>query len=302
MDGGLINVSLNINVSQAALICMQCQLSISNSQLVFIASGQVLSAVALQVHSDIELSNASVQYRFQSLQAAGIVSIISESIFISLVNVKLNGFNSEQSQKNGYFVSKVTVLTLLNIANLQMCANEVNAAGSGIDNLQLNRDILSSCQNSCDNGSFYSYGICVQKLEHGEMIDNTFACIDPFAFDGQIAECACKNGYILNISYCIPVVISITNLDTAMHDLNSQTNLIVEQQKQYLEQMINGNILLIDQYLGNNVSILNTTISQELADVETNLINNVSMIQFYLKNNISDVQVSTVYAVFGFMM
>ncbi|CAL6077268.1 Conserved_hypothetical protein [Hexamita inflata] len=290
IDEGLINVSLNINVSQAALICMQCQLSISNSQLVFIASGQVLSAVMLQVHQEIQLLNTSVQYRFQSLQAAGIVSIISESIFISLVNVKLNGHNSEQSQNSGYFFSKLTVSTLLNIDNLQVCANEVKAVGSEIDNLQLNGDILSSCSSSCNSGSFYSYGICVQQLQHGEMIDNTFACVDPFEFDGQIAECACKDGYILNISYCIPIVISITNIDTTMHDLNNQTNIVIEQQKQYLEHMINGNISLIDQYLGNNVSILNATISQELEYVESNLINNVSMIYSYLQNNISDIQ------------
>ncbi|CAL5975264.1 Conserved_hypothetical protein [Hexamita inflata] len=290
IEGGLINVSLNINVSQAALVCMQCQLSISNSQLVFIASGQVLSAVALQVHQEIQLLNTLVQYRFQSLQAAGIVSIISESIFTSLVNVKLNGYNSEQSQNSGYFVSKLTTSTLFNIANFQVCANEDNAIGSGIENLQLDGDILSNCQSSCYSGSFYSYGICVQQLQHGEMIDNTFVCIDPFEFDGQIAQCVCRNGYILNISYCIPIVISITNLDTTMHDLNSQTNMVIKQQKQYLEQMINGNISLLDQYLGNNVSILNATISQELEDVESNLINNVSMIQSYLKNNISDVQ------------
>ncbi|CAL6086967.1 Conserved_hypothetical protein [Hexamita inflata] len=290
IDGGLINVSLNINVSQAALICMQCQLSISNSQLVFIASGHVMSAVALQVHQEIQLLNTSVQYRFQSLQAAGFVSIISESIYISLVNVKMNGYNSEQSQNSGYFVSKLAVSTLLNIDNLQVCANEDKAVGSGIDNLQLNGAILSSCQSSCYSGSLYSYGICVQQLQHGEMIDNTFVCIYPFEFDCQIAQCVCRNWYILNISYCIPIVISITNLDTTMHDINSQTNMVIEQQKQYLEQMINGNISLIDQYLDNNVSILNALISQELADVEYNLNNNVSMIQSYLKNNISDVQ------------
>ncbi|CAL5981577.1 Conserved_hypothetical protein [Hexamita inflata] len=290
IDEGLINVSLNINVSQAALICMQCQLSISNSQLVFIASGQVLSAVVLQVHSEIQLLNTSVQYRFQSLQAAGIVSTISESIFISLVNAKLNGHNSEQSPNSGYFFSKLTVSTLVNIDSLQVCANEDDAVGSGIDNLQSNGAILSSCQSSCNSGRFYSYGICVQQLQHGEMIDNTFVCVDPFEFDGHIAECVCKDGYILNVSYCVPIVISITNLDTTMHDLTNQTKAAIEQQKQYLEQMINGNISLLDQYLGNNVSILNASISQELEDVESNLINNVSMILSYLKNNISDVQ------------
>ncbi|CAL6030131.1 Hypothetical_protein [Hexamita inflata] len=290
IDGGLINVSLNINVSQAALVCMQCQLSVSNTQLVFIASGQVLSAVTLQVISEIELTNTSVQYRFQSVQAAGIVSQIIESVFISLVDVKMNGYNSEQSQNSGHFVSKLTVSALFNIANLQVCTNEDKAAGSGIEYLQLNGDILSSCQSSCNSGSFSSYGICVQQLVHGEMSGNTFVCVDPFEFDDQIAECVCKDGYILNVSYCIPIVISITNLDTTMHDLNNQTNMVVGQQKQYLEQMINGNVSLMDQYLGNNISDLNATVSQRLADAEVNLIDNVTQLQSYLKNNISDIQ------------
>lgn len=63
------------------------------------------------------------------------------------------------------------------------------------------------------------------------MSGNTFVCVDPFEFDDQIAECVCKDGYILNVSYCIPIVISITNLDTTMHDLNNQTNMVVGQQK-----------------------------------------------------------------------
>lgn len=67
IDNGLINVTLSVNVSQAALICMACQLSVSNSQLIFIANGQVLSAAALNVLVKLSLINSSVEYRFQSL-------------------------------------------------------------------------------------------------------------------------------------------------------------------------------------------------------------------------------------------
>ncbi|CAL6103732.1 Conserved_hypothetical protein [Hexamita inflata] len=291
INGGLINVSLNVNVSQAALVCMQCQLSVSNSQLVFIASGQLLSAVALQVLLEIEMANTSVQYRFQSLQAAGLISQIGESIFVSLVDVKLNGYNSEQSQYSGFLVSKVSVSILINLANLQLCANEAKAVGAGAAYLLLNGEVLASCPNSCSLGSFYSYGICVSQLLHGEMANGTFVCVDPFEFDGEIAECVCKEGYMINTSYCIPVVISITNLDTAMHELNSQTNLAIGQQKYYLESAITGNASLMDQHIGSNVSSLNATISQIAEELDANLNRNFSALQLEMQASATEIQI-----------
>ncbi|CAL6058313.1 Conserved_hypothetical protein [Hexamita inflata] len=292
ISGGLINVSLNVNVSQAALVCMQCQLAVSDSQLVFIAGGQVLSAVCIKVLSSMELTNTSVQHRFQSLQAAGIVSQISEpSLTVSLVDVKLNGYNSERSQSSGYLISKLSVSISVIIANLQACATEGNAVGSGLVYLQLNGDVLSTCLQSCPVGSFYSYGVCVAQLVHGEMQDNsTLACVDPFEFDGEAAECACKDGYVLNISHCIPIAISITNLDTTMKYLNNQTNTMVEQQKQHLESMIVGNTSMMSQYLNGNITNLSASVSQGLADAQNDLASSVTQLQQQIINSMDDAQ------------
>ncbi|CAL6058311.1 Conserved_hypothetical protein [Hexamita inflata] len=292
ISGGLINVSLNVNVSQAALVCMQCQLAVSDSQLVFIASGQVLSAVCTKVLSSMELTNTSVQHRFQSLQAAGIVSQISEpSLTVSLVDVKLNGYNSERSPGSGYLISKLSVSISVIIANLQVCATEGNAVGSGLVYLQLNGDVLSTCLQSCPVGSFYSYGVCVAQLVHGEMQDNsTLACVDPFEFDGEAAECACKDGYVLNISHCIPIAISITNLDTTMKYLNNQTNTMVEQQKQHLESMIVGNTSMMSQYLNGNITNLSASVSQGLADAQNDLASSVTQLQQQIINSMDDAQ------------
>ncbi|CAL6108821.1 Conserved_hypothetical protein [Hexamita inflata] len=292
IENGLINVSLNVNVSQAALICMQCQLVIRSSQLIFIANGQILSAVSINVLFLMKLVNSSVQFRFQSLQGSGLVSQITESVTISLVDVKINGYNSVQSTNNGNFASKLLVDLEVNLANVQLCTNEDKTVGFGISYLKINGIQFSNCQNSCQSGSYYSYGVCVQQLVHGEMAANdTLICVDPFEFKSYIAQCSCKDGYMLNMTYCIPVVVSITNLDETMHDLNEKASQNIQQQKIYLEQMIITNTTTIQQYLNGNISNLNSSISQKLVDVEANMQNNVSQLQQQIKANISEIQI-----------
>ncbi|CAL5996517.1 Growth_factor receptor cysteine-rich domain superfamily [Hexamita inflata] len=219
IDGGLINVTLRANVSQAALVCAQCQLSVSNSQLVFIASGQVLSAAVLKVLLEIKLAKSTIQYRFSTPRAAGIVSQIDEKINISLVDVKLNGHNFLQSQHSGYYFSKLSVSIEVKLANVQLCANEDKAVGSGDSYLELNGDQRVSCSTSCPIGSYHAYGICIQQLQLGLLASNsTLACVDPFEFDQGLASCVCRDGYVLNATYCVHIVLSLTSLNETMHD------------------------------------------------------------------------------------
>ncbi|CAL6111871.1 Conserved_hypothetical protein [Hexamita inflata] len=291
VDGGLINVTLRANVSQAALVCAQCQLSISNSQLVFVASGQVLSAVALKVLLEIKLAKSTIQYRFSTPQAAGIVSQIDEKINILLVDVKLNGHNFLQSQRSGYYFSKLSVSIEVKLANVQLCSNEDKAVGSGDSYLELNGDQRVFCSTSCPIGSFHSYGICVNQLQLGKLASNsTLACVDPFEFDQELASCVCTDGYVLNATYCVHIVSSFTYLNETMHDQFQTIQSEIQQQKEYLETMITSNVSLLNQQIQSNISALNNSIMSSLETSEANLLRNISELAQLTQKNVSDLQ------------
>ncbi|CAL6045207.1 Hypothetical_protein [Hexamita inflata] len=244
IDSGLINITLSFTVSQAALICISCELSVSNSNLIFIANGQLLSGVLIQMIKPINIVDTSIQNRFSAIQASCIISYVTQSQSnISLVNVVINCYNNIQSEHNGFYIATLNASILISLINVRMCTNYNTTTDVDIGYLQIQGDQIFSCQNVCPIGQYYSYGICVQQLLYGQISsEQTLLCVDPFEFDQNLAQCVCKDGYIQNYTICVNIIASIINLNETLLDNYIATNNNITKLQQFFETALTGNI------------------------------------------------------------
>ncbi|CAL6048556.1 Hypothetical_protein [Hexamita inflata] len=209
-----VNVSLRFSVVQAALICLQCDLSVSQSVLVFQASGQVLSGVMLTAKDNLTLAASRVQFRFWSKQASGLVNQIQAKMTnFSLADVNITGFDGVQSADNGYLASLVSVSSPISTTRVLVCADPMTARVGSLDKLAASSEQLA-CLSVCAAGTSYAYGLCLDDLRLGKYLEanDTYVCVDPFVFNGE--SCFCKEGFLLDADTCVDVAAQLTNLET----------------------------------------------------------------------------------------
>ncbi|CAL6090292.1 Hypothetical_protein [Hexamita inflata] len=268
----VINVTINYDIYEGALICLQCNISVLNSQLLFIANGQTISSIILQSLNQIILESTSIQYRFHSFQSSGIVHNITAGLSLfSMSNVKILG-NDNNQDTSSYISNFVHQQTQVIVSQVYICSNVLSASVNNQSQLTLSSPIVRECQNICDVSSYYTYGICQTDLKYSQLIANfTFLCVTPFEFDGE--QCVCGDGYMLNGSTCVDIVLTLTNIQKSLGDTQ------INDKVQAALVQLNLSIIDVNNTANTNVVSLANEIQQHNILTDQNIIGNTSQLQ-----------------------
>ncbi|CAL6109373.1 Parallel_beta-helix repeat [Hexamita inflata] len=275
ISDSIINVSTEVPIITAALICILCDTIIQRSILVFQASGRQISGVMIQSISNIQLVSTSLQFRFNSSQTSGIVNMVNSSLDkFELSACKLIGTNLQSSENNGYISSSVFQSFTLTLNSVQVCVNGTNRTGTNSSSFVQIGTTDPRCD-ICQTGSVV-YGLCLQELHFGTLHDGMLQCIFPFEFVNE--ECRCAQGFLLNVSACINI------MDKLLSNFDSNNNSYVS----LLQQLENNITQQIDQQ-DRQYEILDQNIYKNSSLIYNQIINNSKTFDQQLLNNISQI-------------
>ncbi|CAL6092303.1 Hypothetical_protein [Hexamita inflata] len=257
IQNSTVNVSMQFKVVQAALICVQCDIFVFQSNLIFQATGDSVSGVMLFSKTIFKMKNSNLQVRFSSGKSSGLINEIQDQMSnFTLWDVKILCYNSKQSPENGYLASAVRVPTNILTTNTQVCrdanTNRVGFRVGSASQLSPSTEALN-CMSICESGSNFVYGICLSDLTLGEYKTNndTYVCVSPFEFNGE--ACECGKGYSLNITKCVHIVEQLTHLNAWIVGNVSEMQIKISQ-----NQALNINFDDIElNIIGNTTSIIN---------------------------------------------
>ncbi|CAL5979695.1 Hypothetical_protein [Hexamita inflata] len=281
ISNSIINITIDFEIVQGALICIQCDAYIKQSTLIFIASGAVLSGVMLKSQNYIVIDNSSIQFRLNSQNLSGIVNELHTLKKFLLNDVRLLGYSYQDSIHNGLLTSNVLDNVNVLIFNTKICSNNISQFGQSVGAISINDSFIQSCVSVCPASLHYVYGICLQSLELGQYssVNDSYWCQLPFIYDGS--SCPCKYGYLLNISYCVDIVNTLTQLDVQLASNYSNLSLTLQNNVSALEAHINSNFVYAEQSLLSNKSFFVSTINslnQSLTQQINNLTDNLNSV------------------------
>ncbi|CAL6071327.1 Conserved_hypothetical protein [Hexamita inflata] len=270
-----INVSITFQIVTGALVCIQCNIYVVNSRLIFIATGSKLSAIMAESLQKIAIYNASIQYRFTAKQSAGITVLINEHVNITISNSRIIGQDFIANTQSGYFISLLNHTVEFLLHNVNVCTNLLTSIGIKNVIFILNETEQQQCNQIC-NQSYHTYGICQPALHLGVIEQYQYICKYPFVFNED--SCICDTGYLLNQSYCVNIILQLTQLDIQLsQNMSNITDYIIQNVNQ-LNQNIQTSFNLMDQQLQHNTSVL-----------EARLKSNISLNELYMKQNASEI-------------
>ncbi|CAL6037194.1 Conserved_hypothetical protein [Hexamita inflata] len=296
-----INVTLTFNTFNSALLCLQCDVSLENSLMVFIASGQVLSGMLINSISAIVISNSSLQHRFSSQLSAGLVVNASQMMTtFELTNVVMLGYN-EQTAGTSLLVLHANANITISISDVKVCSNTTQTNTF----LTLSSPIVSSCQNMCAASAVFVYGICADTLINGLLQNFVYACVDPFRFNGS--QCVCKEHYILNGSKCFDLTQKLTETAQTLQIQNDSLTAVqteigqvyqaMQQLSSGLQNNLNQTNLLVhslfnqsEYHILENVSNINAALTKASHVLDQSIYNNASMLYTAIDGNHTQLQ------------
>ncbi|CAL6055440.1 Hypothetical_protein [Hexamita inflata] len=283
----LINVSINLDVVKAALICQTCDVQIQQSTLIFVASGVILSGVLTQSMSLIQIKSCSIQHRFNCNYSAGIVSQVYNNIStLELIQVNLSGYNQNLNSTAGYFSQVVTATVDILFNQVQICASEIFIA-ENYGSVTVSGQVAEDCNNICASGRF-TYGLCLEELLHSSISDGQNMCVDPFEFLND--SCVCKHGYILNQSQCINVINSLLNLEQSLGNNISAITKVIDDNRAALERSVNSNVSVILQLLQERQTQIEYNVSETYKHSSQYLKGNISSLEQIIMDNYQNIQ------------
>ncbi|CAL6077284.1 Hypothetical_protein [Hexamita inflata] len=210
----IINISIQFEVVKAALVCIQCDVVINNSTMIFVGQGQQLSGLVIESKEYIQIKFTSIQYKFMSIQSSGIVSVVNQQITeFSIAESRVSGYNFYIEQYSGYIAAQVNAYLHLNFTNLKVCVLDTPQIGTINPNIQIDQVQFEdlTCDNICDN-ILLAYGLCVDKFYYSQLYKETYECLHPFVYNTD--KCICAQGYLLNESRCVNIVNELSELHT----------------------------------------------------------------------------------------
>ncbi|CAL6088834.1 Conserved_hypothetical protein [Hexamita inflata] len=225
-----ISVKVDQFLLQGALICLSCDVNVSASTFAFSSFGQNVSGFTLYSTS-VQLSSVLIQFRLNGQNVGGI-SLYGVSL--NIISCNITGFVID-SAVNG---SLVVFSGQIQASNVRVCSNV------GLGKGMVSGDLIQSCD-VCGS-QIASYGMCMQSLDFGNVVDNQLVCTKSFIFDGN--ACSCPKGWVLNISTCISL------LDTSSQLINENTDLKTQISKLNqtvidLTNLVNSQALVIIQFV-----------------------------------------------------
>ncbi|CAL5984878.1 Conserved_hypothetical protein [Hexamita inflata] len=302
----IVSITIDFKVVVGALICLKCDVEVFNTTLLFIGSGMQISGVIIQALDSFRLQQTFIQFRLSSFNSSGLVNVLIQSLTnFSIVDCQLAGSNIQQGPHNGYITSRVEANQTLNISIFKVCVDATHRFG----NTSAIIDIIGGDSVECEicGGLKVVYGICLEDLQHGQLIIGALRCVDPFQFVGS--ECVCAYGYLLNGSACVNILNAIQNMSSNIDNQQLQQiedeiselanqisvlNLSIHNSSNtfntsQIEQYILGNYTQEDLHLHQNTKVLDQRIYNNISNVNGNMStinNNISTIY----GNITDLK------------
>ncbi|CAL6006247.1 Hypothetical_protein [Hexamita inflata] len=271
-----LNVSLLDETSQAASVCIQCDVQISYSNVTFVSSGQNASGLVVQPVSSITIQNCFFQLRLDADLASGIVLVVNQVMdSFSITNFNLTSHFVDPSSNSGLIVSTPVVQVTVSVTSFQYCSQYDSLVGqSYYSSFVKTAYPVYNCDSIC-NELYFVYGLCLNGLQFSQTNGKTLTCGENFEFVGD--SCVCYEGYVLNLSQCVNAVSYLTSIQSQV------ANQIILINK--LQQTVSQNQVDIQSQVQSNVSILEQRILNNISAVNTNILNNVSVLQNYILTN-----------------
>ncbi|CAL6052051.1 Conserved_hypothetical protein [Hexamita inflata] len=265
----IVSIAIDFQVVVGALICLKCDIEVFNSTLLFVGSGMQISGVIIQAFDSFRLQQTFVQFRLSSFNSSGLVNMIIQSLTnFSIVDCKLAGSNLQDGPNNGYIASRAEANQTLTISTFKVCVDTTPRFG----NTSAIIDIIGSDEVECEicGGLKVVYGICLEDLKHGKLVNGALWCVDPFEFVDN--RCVCVYGYLLNGSACVNILNAIQNMSSN----------IDSQQLQQIEDEISE---LANQINALNLSIHNSSNTFNTSQIEQQILGNYTQGDLHLQQN-----------------
>ncbi|CAL6076366.1 Hypothetical_protein [Hexamita inflata] len=236
----------------------------------------------LKSQNYIVIDNTSIQFRLDCKNMSGIVNELHALKKILLNNLKLTGYAYQDSIYNGFIASNVIDNVNVQIFNTKVCTNNIGQSGQSTGALSINDSFQQTCVSICSPPLHYVYGICLPNLELGQYsaINESYWCELPFIYDGY--SCHCQYGYLLNISYCVDIINTLTQLDVQLASNFSNLSDTLKYNVSQLEAHINANLAYTEQsmlnnksFLMNQINNLNVSLTKSIDDL-SNKVNTIN--------------------------
>ncbi|CAL6038993.1 Conserved_hypothetical protein [Hexamita inflata] len=295
----IINISLQFQVVKGALLCTICDVTVTSSTMIFVASGQQLSGLLIESKQLIQLTFSFISYKFVSTQSSGIVNIINSKVInFSIIESKISGYNFYIANTTGYISGTVIVNMQVNFTNLEVCV--MNTTKFGLVSLNVIIDQIGieslQCVDICGS-LILAYGLCVDQFNYSQINNDVYQCLYPFEY--SINQCICAEGYLLNDSQCLSIVNELTNIQSSITQGNEiisnlQQNINQLEQTQIemyknINQYIQDNVSVLDKRIVDNMTILNQKILTEDNKLLQKLVDNSSVLEKRIISNASEI-------------
>ncbi|CAL5971157.1 Hypothetical_protein [Hexamita inflata] len=283
IQSSTINVTIDFTIVTGALICLQCNLSVDSSTLVFAASGQKLSGIMATAGLFFQVSKSLLQFRLDGIYQSGLVnSIQREMAAFALQDSRMTGYFYHDGEQTGNLVVEVGVKTVLLASGFSICSNSAKDVASASDPAFwiISGSIGQNCATICESG-FVTYGLCLTDLLNGVQSNGQASCQNNFEFNGK--DCACEAGYVLNGSVCVNLVVYLTDTTISIDSLDND----VMNDYQNVQQNIYSSFgqVLQDQNLF--YEDINLKISESKIIIENSTKQTTQAVELELKNNIA---------------
>ncbi|CAL6004272.1 Conserved_hypothetical protein [Hexamita inflata] len=264
-------VEIEEDLIQAALICIQCDITISHSTAQFIANGLSVSGLIMKASDVITIESCKIQFRTKAQLSAAVVLLISWQVkSFSISNVNISSHFQNDLDSNAVLVSQVENVQKLDIilSNVLYCDLNTNFIQTKHESIiKFSQDPKKECD-LCKTNEFMVYGICQNvSLEFSGNENGVEVCVFPFIYNDQ--ACVCSNGYYLTANKCQQSI----NCDD--QDQNIINNFTV------LDQRIAQNTSILENRIANNMTVVNNMVQ----DLSASIISNYNSLSNFILSN-----------------
>ncbi|CAL6083062.1 Hypothetical_protein [Hexamita inflata] len=240
------NVSVKVPQpqSKSALVCFQCDVHSQTSEFAFLALAQLISGLVYCPYTIMVLNSSLMQFRLTGLHVGGLIFNANNiQVQISLCNI--SGYVSNRSF-SGVLIATATNSSTIEVQGVIICVqfNDIigdNQIGTGAEGVQISGNLIQSCD-LC--GSYYfTYGLCLDYLNFGEVVNTIIICLRSFVFDGE--GCSCPDGFEIQGSSCVNVLEIIESQDNQIKSLEN-TSSLMQDQIQKLQNSLNNLTLYLE--------------------------------------------------------
>ncbi|CAL6105055.1 Hypothetical_protein [Hexamita inflata] len=207
--------------SKSALICFQCDINSSASEFAFLAQAQMISGLIYCPYTIMVLNSSLIQFRLTGINVGGLI-FQTNNIQVQIFICNISGYLLNDSI-SGIFIVTATNSSTIEVQDVIICVqfNDIigdNQIGSGVDRVQISGNFIQSCD-LC-GGYYFTYGLCLEYLNFGEVVNNTIICLHSFVFDGE--GCSCPEGQVVNETTCVDILGSVNLLKIQQEQINTK--------------------------------------------------------------------------------